>query len=125
MVIASGAMTVLTYVSSHAEFSQYLGLAHLPNSQELTIVCASMFGATLGFLWYNCHPAEVFMGDVGSLALGGGMGIVAVLIKQEVLLRLHRRRVCHRSALRHPAGGQLQIARRQAHLQDGADSPSF
>ncbi|MBV9613351.1 MAG: phospho-N-acetylmuramoyl-pentapeptide-transferase [Acidobacteriaceae bacterium] len=86
MIIASGAMTVLTYVSSHASFSQYLDLARLPKSQELTIFCASMVGASLGFLWYNCHPAEVFMGDVGSLALGGGLGIVAVLIKQEILL---------------------------------------
>ncbi len=86
MIIASGAMTVLTYVSSHASFSQYLDLARLANSQELTIFCASMVGACLGFLWYNCHPAQVFMGDVGSLALGGGLGIVAVLIKQEILL---------------------------------------
>lgn len=86
MIIASGAMTVLTYVSSHTAFSQYLDLARLPKSQELTIFCASMVGASLGFLWYNCHPAQVFMGDVGSLALGGGLGIVAVLIKQEVLL---------------------------------------
>jgi phospho-N-acetylmuramoyl-pentapeptide-transferase len=86
MVIASGAMTALTYISSQRVFSQYLGLVHLPNSQELTIFCATMFGATVGFLWYNCHPAEVFMGDVGSLALGGGLGIIAVLIKQEVLL---------------------------------------
>jgi len=86
MVIASGAMTALTYVSSQVTWAKYLGLAHLPNSQELTIVCATMFGATLGFLWYNSHPAEVFMGDVGALALGGGLGIIAVLIKQEVLL---------------------------------------
>ena len=86
MIISSGAMTILTYLSSHAAFSQYLGLARLPRSQELTIFCASMVGASLAFLWYNCHPAEVFMGDVGSLALGGGLGIVAVLIKQEVLL---------------------------------------
>lgn len=86
MIIAAGAMTVLTYVSSHAAFSEYLDLARLPKSQELTIFCASMVGASLGFLWYNCHPAEVFMGDVGSLALGGGIGIVAVLIKQEILL---------------------------------------
>jgi phospho-N-acetylmuramoyl-pentapeptide-transferase len=86
MIIASGAMTVLTYVSSHAAFSQYLDLARLPKSQELTIFCAAMVGACLGFLWYNCHPAQVFMGDVGSLALGGGLGIVAVLIKQEILL---------------------------------------
>jgi phospho-N-acetylmuramoyl-pentapeptide-transferase len=86
MIIASGAMTVLTYVSSHAAFSQYLDLARLPRSQELTIFCASMVGASLGFLWFNSHPAQVFMGDTGSLALGGGMGIVAVLIKQEILL---------------------------------------
>jgi phospho-N-acetylmuramoyl-pentapeptide-transferase len=86
MVIASGAMTALTYVTSHRELALYLGLAHLPNSQELTIFCAAMVGSTLGFLWYNSHPAEVFMGDVGSLALGGGLGVVAVLIKQEILL---------------------------------------
>lgn len=86
MIIASGAMTGLTYVSSNAAFAQYLDLARLPKSQELTIFCASMLGASLGFLWYNCHPAQVFMGDVGSLALGGGLGIVAVLIKQEILL---------------------------------------
>jgi len=86
MIIASGAMTALTYVSSNAIFSSHLGLAHLPDSAELTIFCASMMGASLGFLWYNCHPAQVFMGDVGSLALGGGLGIVAVLIKQEILL---------------------------------------
>ncbi len=86
MIIASAAMTALTYVSSHSALSQYLDLAHLPRSQELTVFCASMVGASLGFLWYNCHPAEIFMGDVGSLALGGGIGIVAVLIKQEILL---------------------------------------
>ncbi len=86
MIIASGAMTVLTYVSSNTAFSTYLDLAHLPNSQELTVFCGTMVGASLGFLWYNCHPAQVFMGDVGSMALGGGLGIVAVLIKQEILL---------------------------------------
>jgi phospho-N-acetylmuramoyl-pentapeptide-transferase len=86
MIIAAGAMTVLCYITSHASFSNYLDLAHLPRSQELTILCASMVGASLAFLWYNCRPAQVFMGDVGSLALGGGLGILAVLIKQEVLL---------------------------------------
>jgi phospho-N-acetylmuramoyl-pentapeptide-transferase len=86
MVIASGGMTVLTYVSSNKALADYLALAHLPNSQEVTIFCASMVGASLGFLWYNCHPAQIFMGDVGSMALGGALGIVAVLIKQEILL---------------------------------------
>jgi phospho-N-acetylmuramoyl-pentapeptide-transferase len=86
MVIASGAMTALTYISSHVQLAGYLGLVRLQHSQELTVFCASMMGASLGFLYYNAHPAEVFMGDVGSLALGGALGVVAVLIKQEVLL---------------------------------------
>ena len=86
MIIASGAMTVLAYVTGHMKFAEYLDLARLPGAGELTIFCASMTGASLGFLWYNAHPAEIFMGDVGSLALGGSLGVIAVLIKQEVLL---------------------------------------
>ncbi|MGA2878367.1 MAG: phospho-N-acetylmuramoyl-pentapeptide-transferase [Bryobacteraceae bacterium] len=86
MLIASFAMTALTYVTGHAQFAEYLDLARLPGAAELTIFCSSMVGASLGFLWYNAHPAEIFMGDVGSLALGGALGVVAVLIKQEILL---------------------------------------
>ena len=86
MIIASSAMTALCYLSGHREFATYLELQRVPGSSELTIFCATMIGASLGFLWYNAHPAEVFMGDVGSLALGGSMGTVAVLIKQELLL---------------------------------------
>ncbi|MBL8176881.1 MAG: phospho-N-acetylmuramoyl-pentapeptide-transferase [Bryobacterales bacterium] len=86
MVIASGAMTILTYMSGHAEFAKYLDLARLPGASELTIFCGAMTGASLAFLWYNAHPAEVFMGDVGSLSLGGGLGTMAILIKQEILL---------------------------------------
>jgi phospho-N-acetylmuramoyl-pentapeptide-transferase len=86
MIIASGAMTTLTYVTGHARFAEYLDLARLPGAAELTIFCGSMVGASIGFLWYNAHPAEIFMGDVGSLALGGALGVVAVLIKQEILL---------------------------------------
>jgi phospho-N-acetylmuramoyl-pentapeptide-transferase len=86
MVIASGALTVLTYAGGHVQLAEYLQLARNPNTQELTIFCGSMTGAALGFLWYNAHPAEIFMGDVGSLGLGGALAVVAVLIKQEVLL---------------------------------------
>jgi phospho-N-acetylmuramoyl-pentapeptide-transferase len=86
MVIASGALTILAYMGGHREFAQYLQIARNPRTAELTIFCASMVGASLGFLWYNAHPADVFMGDVGSLSLGGAMGVVAILIKQEVLL---------------------------------------
>jgi phospho-N-acetylmuramoyl-pentapeptide-transferase len=86
MIIAGGAMTVLCYVSGHAQFARYLEIVRLPGASELTIFCGSLTGAVLGFLWYNAHPAEIFMGDVGSLALGGSLGVVAVLIKQELLL---------------------------------------
>src|SRR5438128_394715 len=86
MVIAAGALTMLTYASGHAEFATYLGLDRNSEAAELTIFCGALTGASLGFLWYNAHPAEIFMGDVGSLSLGGGMAVVAVLIKQEVLL---------------------------------------
>lgn len=85
-VIAAGALTVLTYVGSHVELAQYLQLARNPRSSELTVFCGAMTGASIGFLWYNAHPAEIFMGDVGALGLGGAMAVVAVLIKQEVLL---------------------------------------
>jgi phospho-N-acetylmuramoyl-pentapeptide-transferase len=85
-VIAAGALTVLTYVSGHAKFAEYLALQEMPMVAELTIFCGAMVGASLGFLWYNAHPAEIFMGDVGSLALGGAIGTVAVIIKQELLL---------------------------------------
>jgi phospho-N-acetylmuramoyl-pentapeptide-transferase len=85
-IIAAGALTVLTYVSGHAVFSDYLELQRMPEVSELTIFCGAMVGASIGFLWYNAHPAEIFMGDVGSLALGGAIATVAVVIKQELLL---------------------------------------
>jgi phospho-N-acetylmuramoyl-pentapeptide-transferase len=86
VLIASGALTVLTYVTGHLLFSEYLDLQYIPPVAEVTIFCGSMVGASMGFLWYNAHPAEVFMGDVGSLALGGAIGTVAVVIRQELLL---------------------------------------
>jgi phospho-N-acetylmuramoyl-pentapeptide-transferase len=85
-VVAAGALTILTYVSGHAVFADYLELQKMPQVAELTVFCGSMVGAAMGFLWYNAHPAEVFMGDVGSLALGGAIGTIAVVIKQELLL---------------------------------------
>ncbi len=85
-IIAAGALTMLTYVSGHVVFADYLELQRMPMVSELTIFCGATVGASIGFLWYNAHPAEVFMGDVGSLALGGVIGTVAVIIKQELLL---------------------------------------
>jgi phospho-N-acetylmuramoyl-pentapeptide-transferase len=86
MVIAAGALTMLAYAGGHAHLAEYLQLARNPHTSELTVFCGSMTGASIGFLWYNAHPAEIFMGDVGSLGLGGAMAVVAVLIKQDVLL---------------------------------------
>jgi len=85
-VIAAGALTVLTYVSSNFRWANYLEIQYIPRVGELTVFCGALVGASLGFLWYNAHPAEVFMGDVGSLALCGTLGTIAVIIKQEVLL---------------------------------------
>ena len=84
--IAMTALTALTYLSSDARWAKYLELTHRPEAAELTVFCGAMAGASLGFLWYNAPPAEVFMGDVGSLAIGGAMGTVAVLTKQEFML---------------------------------------
>jgi phospho-N-acetylmuramoyl-pentapeptide-transferase len=86
MVISAGALTILTYAGGHVQLAEYLQLSRNPHTSELTIFCGSMTGASLGFLWYNAHPAEIFMGDVGSLGLGGALAVVAVLVKQEVLL---------------------------------------
>src|SRR5258708_27225101 len=82
-VIAAGALTMLTYVSSNSRWATYLEIQYIPRVGELTVFCGALVGASLGFLWYNAHPAEIFMGDVGSLALGGTLGTVAVIIKQE------------------------------------------
>jgi phospho-N-acetylmuramoyl-pentapeptide-transferase len=85
-IIAAGALTILTYLTSNSRFANYLDIQYIPNAGELTIFCGALVGASLGFLWHNAHPADVFMGDVGSLSLGGTLGIIAVIIKQEILL---------------------------------------
>jgi phospho-N-acetylmuramoyl-pentapeptide-transferase len=85
-LIAAAAFTALAYVSGHARFADYLDLLFRPGVGEITVFCGAMVGASMGFLWWNCYPAQVFMGDVGSLALGGALGTVALLIKQELLL---------------------------------------
>ncbi len=83
--VSAATYTALAYVTGHAVLANYLQLVHFPTA-ELTIFCGTLVGASLGFLWWNAHPADIFMGDVGSLALGGALGTVAILIKQELLL---------------------------------------
>ena len=87
-IIAALSYAVLSYITGHARVSEYLNVFYLPGGGELTVFCAAMVGAGLGFLWFNSHPATVFMGDTGSLALGGAIGVVAVMIKKELLLFL-------------------------------------
>jgi phospho-N-acetylmuramoyl-pentapeptide-transferase len=84
--VAAAAFTALAYVTGHKTFAEYLLLVRFAPAAELTVFCGALVGASLGFLWFNSYPAEVFMGDVGSLALGGALGTVAILIKQELLL---------------------------------------
>ena len=85
-LISATALTALTYVAGHADWSRYLNIARVPQAAELTVFVGAFTGACLGFLWFNCHPAKVFMGDVGALSLGGTMAVIALLIKQELLL---------------------------------------
>ena len=88
VLIVTLTLGVLSYITGHLFFSHYLFIPHVPGAGELTVFCAALLGASLGFLWFNCYPASIFMGDVGSLALGGSLGLVAVLIKKELLLIL-------------------------------------
>lgn len=88
VLIASITLAVLSYVTGHLKFSEYLFFPFVSGAGELTVFCAAIVGASLGFLWFNCHPASVFMGDVGSLSLGGTLGVIAVLIKKELFLAI-------------------------------------
>jgi len=86
ILILATTFAILAYVAGHAKIAAYLMVPHVPGGGELTVFLGAMSGACLGFLWYNAHPAEIFMGDTGSLALGGALGTVAIMIKQELLL---------------------------------------
>lgn len=86
IVTVAAAYGVLSYVTGNIKMSEYLLIPFIPGAGELAVFCASIFGAVLGFLWFNCYPATIFMGDVGSLSLGGALGVVALCIKKELLL---------------------------------------
>lgn len=85
-VMVAGALGVFAYLTGNVNFSEYLQIPYIPEAAELAVVCAAICGAGLGFLWFNTYPAQVFMGDVGSLALGGALGIIAILVRQELVL---------------------------------------
>jgi len=88
VVMVGSALGVFAYVTGSAVFSRYLLFPHIPGSGELLVFCAAMAGAGLAFLWFNTHPAQVFMGDVGALALGGALGTIAVIVRQEIVLAI-------------------------------------
>ena len=86
--MVSGALAIFAYVAGHAVFAKYLGVPYVAGAGEVAVFCAAMSGAALGFLWFNAYPAEVFMGDVGALALGAALGTVAVIVRQEIVLAI-------------------------------------
>jgi phospho-N-acetylmuramoyl-pentapeptide-transferase len=85
-VLVAGALGVFAYASGNAVFSTYLGIPYIAGSGEVLVICAAIFGAGLGFLWFNTYPAQVFMGDIGALALGAALGVIAVVVRQEIVL---------------------------------------
>ena len=85
-VLVAGALGVFAYASGNVVFSNYLGIAYVAGAGEVLVICAAIFGAVLGFLWFNTYPAQVFMGDIGALALGAALGVIAVIVRQELLL---------------------------------------
>ena len=86
LLLMSLALAVLCYITGRADYSAYLGIPYFPEAGELTVLATALVGASTGFLWYNAHPAEIFMGDTGSLALGGVIGVMALMIKKEILV---------------------------------------
>ncbi len=88
VILISGALAVFAYIAGHYNFALYLHMPYLPGTGELFVICAALAGSGLGFLWFNTYPAEVFMGDVGSLALGAMIAVMAILVRQEILLLL-------------------------------------
>jgi phospho-N-acetylmuramoyl-pentapeptide-transferase len=88
IVMVSGALGIFSYVAGNSIYAHYLSVPYVPNTAEITVFCASIVGAGLGFLWYNSYPAQIFMGDVGSLSLGAAIGLIAILVRQELILVL-------------------------------------
>ena len=85
-VMVAGALAIFAYVTGHVNFAQYLGIPYIPGVGEVSVICGAIVGAGLGFLWFNTYPAQVFMGDIGALSLGAALGVVAVIIRQELVL---------------------------------------
>ena len=122
VMIAAGTFLILAYAAGHAGIAEYLAIKYVPGAGELAIFCGALIGGGLGFLWFNTSPAQLFMGDVGSLALGGALGTIAVLIRQEILLAVVGGIFVIEALSVIIQVASLQAAR-QARLPDGADPP--
>ena len=85
-MMVAGALAIFAYVSSNVNFAEYLVIPYLPLADELVVLCTAIFGAGLGFLWFNTYPAQIFMGDVGALAIGAALGLVAIIVRHEIVL---------------------------------------
>ena len=124
VMIAAASFGLISYLVGNTLFAEYLQIHYVAGTGELAVLCGAVIGAGLGFLWFNAPPASIFMGDTGSLALGGMLGAVAVAIKHEIVLAIDRRAVRAGGGVGDRAGGFVQ-AHRQARVQDGADPSSF
>ncbi len=124
VMIAAGTFGVIAYFVGNANFSAYLGLHFVPGTGEILVFCSALIGGGLGFLWYNAPPAAVFMGDTGSLALGGALGAIAVVTKHEIVLAIVGGLFVVEALSRHHPGALLQ-AHRPAGVPDGPDPPPF
>ncbi len=128
VVMVGSALGVFAYVTGSVVYSRYLFFPHIPGSGELLVFCSAMAGAGLAFLWFNTHPAQVFMGDVGALALGGALGTIAVIVRQEIVFFVMGGIFVVEAHLRDDAGQLLQVheealRRGPAHPEDGAAAP--
>ena len=124
VMIAAATFGLIAYLVGNAVFADYLQIHFVPGTGELAVLCGALIGAGLGFLWFNAPPASIFMGDTGSLALGGLLGTIAVATKHEIVLAIDRRPVRAGGGVGDRAGGLVQ-AHRQARVPHGADPSSF
>ena len=122
--IVAAALSAITYVSGHIKFSEYLLINYLPNAGEMSVYCAALVGASIGFLWFNAHPAEVFMGDTGSLALGSALGTLFILVKKELLLVILGGVFVAEKLVGHHSSCLFQT-HAKTNFSDGSDSSPF
>ena len=109
-VMVAAALAIFAYAAGNVRFAEYLGMPYVPGVGEVCVVCGAIVGSGLGFLWFNTYPAQVFMGDIGALALGAALGVIAVVVRQEIVLFIMGR-IRYRNSFRYYTGGLFQTDR--------------